>query len=181
MAQPETAPIVSIESFESVVRRCRKQVITAAYRITGDIDDARDVAQFTFLQFFLKAPPLADLRSVERWLYVVTRNEALSVTRRRLREVQAAAADGIPAPQPDLAETIARHDRAVQVRATISELSPGDRHIIELRHFHAMPSDEMATRLGVPVGQVRRRVEHARWRLRACMLRRGLDREVLEL
>jgi RNA polymerase sigma-70 factor (ECF subfamily) len=179
MTQPETAHVPFVEPFESVVRRCSRQVTIAAYRITGNIDDARDVAQFTFLQFFLKAPPLEDQRGVDRWLYIVARNEALSVARRRLRDIEAAVFESSERPQADLAETIARHDRAAQVRATVAELSPRDRDIIELRHFHAMPAGEMATRLGVPVGQLRKRVEHARWRLRACMVRRGLDREVV--
>lgn len=179
MIQPEAASVPSSVPFERVVQRCRRQVTLAAYRITGNIDDARDVAQFTFFQFFLKAPALDNQRSVDRWLYIVARNAALGIARQRLRDDEVAAANRTTEPQADPAETIARHDRAEQVRETISELSPRDRHIIEMRHFHALPADEMALRLGVPVAQVRKRVEHARWRLRAGMLRRGLDRDVV--
>jgi RNA polymerase sigma-70 factor (ECF subfamily) len=150
-----------------------------AYRITANIDDARDVAQHVFLQMHLRRPRIADRRALERWLYVVARNEALTFVRRRERDADAAslAPDGLPAV--DLDQLLIVNERAAHVRATIARLPAADRHVIELRHLQSIPTTEIATRLGVPVRRVKLDVERAKARLRIEMRKRGLDRELV--
>jgi RNA polymerase sigma-70 factor (ECF subfamily) len=161
--------------FDDVVRQHRRRIVAAAFRITGNIDDAHDVAQHVFLQLYLKQPKLDDQRTIDRWLYVVTRNEALLVARRRRRDC--AAEDETP-PQPSPEDTVIRREQAAQVRSTIERLSADDRRVIELRHIESMPTAEMAAHLGVPVQRLKRSVERARWRLRSEMIRDGLNRDM---
>jgi RNA polymerase sigma-70 factor (ECF subfamily) len=165
------------EVFEDVVRRYRQRVLTIAYRITANIDDARDVVQHVFLQLHLKPPEITDGRALERWLYIVARNEALSIRRRRQRDDAAEASIGDDAPPAGLEETVLRNERARQIRATIARLPAADRHVIELRHLLSMPSVEIATTLGIPLKRVKRDVERAKTRLRIEMRRRGLEND----
>jgi RNA polymerase sigma-70 factor (ECF subfamily) len=164
--------------FEDAVRRYSRHILSIAYRITRNIDDARDVVQHVFMQLYVKSLDLNDARTVERWLYVVARNEALNVHRRRQRNDAAETSAGDETPPLALEDTVLRNERAHQIRATIARLPPADRHVIELRHLQSMPSTEIATTLGIPVKRVKHDVERAKARLRIEMRRRGLDKDV---
>ncbi len=165
------------DPFEEAVQRYMSRVTRIAYRITQNIDDARDVAQFVFLQMFLKSPDLADRRSIDRWLYVVTRNQALSVWSRRQRDNAVVALRSGVEPGQGLEDIVLQNERDRQVRATIARLPPGQRHLIELRHLVSMPTTEIAEQFGIPLRRVKRDVKRAKLRLRIEMLRRGLDKD----
>jgi RNA polymerase sigma-70 factor (ECF subfamily) len=167
------------EPFERIMRRCKRQVTVLAYRITADIEDARDIAQFVFLQLHLKGPTFDDERAIERWLYVVARNAALQALRRRSRDANARSTILDDAPPPSLEETVVRRERDATLRATIDGLPARDRRVLELRDLQSIPSGEIAAQLGVPVARVKKDVERARWRLRREILRRGLDADTL--
>jgi RNA polymerase sigma-70 factor (ECF subfamily) len=171
---PGNATSGAQSSFDDVVHRYERSVTLAAYRITGNIDDARDVAQHVFMQLYLNAAQLADRRSIDRWLYVVTRNEALNVHRRRQRASLAEDSARDETPVLALEDTVLRNERDRQIRATIALLPAGYRNILELRHLISMPTLEIAQTLGVPVKRVKRDVERAKTRLRIEMQRRGL-------
>jgi len=162
------------DAFASVVNDYRRQVMSVAYRITRNIDDARDVAQHVFMQMYVKGPNLADRRSVDRWLYVVTRNEALSITRKQQRDDAAQASASSDEPQLGLEDTVLRNELDQEVRATIACLPADQRNMIELRHLQSVPSNEIALELGIPVKRVKHDVERAKARLRVEMRRRGL-------
>jgi RNA polymerase sigma-70 factor (ECF subfamily) len=167
--------------FEDAVRTFKRSVTLAAYRITGNVEDARDIAQYTFMQLYRRGPRFADRRSIERWLYVVSRNAALSVYRARERDAGAAAAVGCAATDEfpnDLEDTIVRNELAAAVRAVIASLPPEQRDVIELRHLAAMPAAEVASTLGIPLKRVKHEVERARMRLRVELERRGLHDDV---
>jgi RNA polymerase sigma-70 factor (ECF subfamily) len=176
--RPPAAAPRGPDPFEDVVRRYNRAVRREAYRITRNVDDARDVAQFVFMQMYIKAPDFDGERSIERWLYIVTRNAALNVYRRRLREEAALTVTGDDLRQRGLEDTVLRNERARQIRDTIALLPAADRHVIELRHLQSIPPAEIAVSLGVPLKRVKRDMERARFRLRIEMMRRGLDDDV---
>jgi RNA polymerase sigma-70 factor (ECF subfamily) len=176
-----TLPLATrtLDQFEGIVRTYKRDVMLVAYRITNNIDDAHDVAQYVFMQMHLKRPDLSDRRSIERWLYIVTRNEALTVARRRLRDDDSGTLAPEELPKIDLEEIVMANERAARVRATIARLPAADRHVIELRHLQSMPTTEIAAHLGIPVKRVKHDVERAKARLRVEMRKYGLDREVV--
>lgn len=165
-------------SFERFVRDHTRSVLVMAYRITQNIEDARDVAQHVFLQTYVRFPDFGNGRSLDRWLYIVTRNEALSIQRRGLRDALALTAAEDDEPALGIEETIVRNERAQAIRATIATLPAADRNVIELRHLQALPTSEIAQRMGVPVKSVKRDVERAKTRLRVAMVRSGLADEL---
>jgi RNA polymerase sigma-70 factor (ECF subfamily) len=162
------------ETFDEVVRRHRRRVTFTAYQITHDIDDARDVAQHVFLQMYRRLPSCGDGRSIDGWLYIVTRNAALNVARRRQRDLGALAHGPEEEPQLGLEDTVLQNERARAVRAAIARLPAADRRVIELRYLYSMPTTDIAAHLNAPVKRVKRDVERAKCRLRIEMRRRGL-------
>ncbi len=175
---PVKAVFYEPDPFADVVRQYRPLVTRAAYRITRNIEDAHDVAQFVFMQMYVNSPQLDDDRAVDRWLYVVTRNKALDVYCRRRREESLATLEGCNLSGMGLEEIVLQNERNRHVRAAIRMLPAPQRRVIELRHLMSFPPTEIADRLGISTERVKREVERATFRLRAEMRRCKLDRDV---
>src|ERR1700739_3103015 len=63
----------------------QERVLRAAYRITGNLADAEDVAQTVFIR--LAASPHQHIENVESYLYRAAINGALDLIRRRKSEL----------------------------------------------------------------------------------------------
>jgi RNA polymerase sigma factor (sigma-70 family) len=79
-------------AFASLVRRHGRMVLEVSRRILGNVHDAEDVFQATFLVLAQKARSVADRDAVGCWLYKVTYRIALkakiAIDRRRRKEMQ---------------------------------------------------------------------------------------------
>jgi RNA polymerase sigma factor (sigma-70 family) len=72
------------ERFEEIVHRFEIPLVQYARRITGDMEQARDVVQETFLKFQRNGAPRLEDGSAT-WLFTVCRNAALNVCRKERR------------------------------------------------------------------------------------------------
>jgi RNA polymerase sigma-70 factor (ECF subfamily) len=174
MSTPHEASF-SCERFEDVVRRHRRSVTLSAFHFTQNAEDASDIAQHVFFQMFRKRVCFSDQRSIQNWLYVATRNEALNLQRRRERDVGAKHRTADDGPPPGLEDTVIQNERRRNVRAFIARLPGTDRKIIEMRYLRAFSTTEMAEELGLPVKRVKRDVERAKCRLRNEIRRTGSE------
>src|SRR4051794_16415705 len=72
-------------AFTALVRRHGAMVGGVCRRILGNIDDAEDAAQATFLVLITKANAVKGRATVSDWLYGVARRTALNARRMALR------------------------------------------------------------------------------------------------
>ena len=126
------------DAFGQLVARHQQAVFNVTYRLTGNRQEAEDVAQETFVRAY-RALNRFDLeRPFAPWLYRIAANTALSWIRRRRPEV--ALGEGAllsdPSPGPE-AQAIAA-ERSARLRAAIASLPPNYRAAIELRHFQGL-------------------------------------------
>jgi RNA polymerase sigma factor (sigma-70 family) len=151
----------------------------------GDIDDACDAVQDTFVIAAAMLAELADPSWLRPWLYAVARNECLG----RLRARASAAAGtgentylkdraergpaGPAVPRPDAPPDGPQRDgqRAVTA-AALAKLTLLDRELVELNLRHGLAGEELAYALGVPPNQVNALVARARSRFQAAL---GVD------
>src|SRR5437870_9539907 len=70
-------------AFEALIRRKRERVYWTAYRIIGDEDEAREIAQATFIRLWKVLGKYRPDQSFDTWLYRITTN--LAIDRYRLR------------------------------------------------------------------------------------------------
>ncbi len=57
------------EAFGAIVREKRAQVVRTAFQITGDMEDAKDVAQGVFLRLWKVLSRFDPGRRFDTWLY----------------------------------------------------------------------------------------------------------------
>lgn len=142
-------------------------------RLSGDADEAEDIAQLVLLRLYAHADEFEGRSRLTSWLYRITRNVALD---RRLREHRRTALlaaydpDGGPAvelesPRAADARTIAR---LVEVHSKV--LTRRQRDVFDLVDLQGVPVAEVASRLGLKPVTVRVLLSRARRTIRLRML-----------
>lgn len=159
-------------AFRVLIHRHGPMVLGVCRRVLGDEHAAEDAFQATFLVLVKKAATLRDRGLLTNWLYGV----ALRVSNRerargqRRRVIERDAAEQAPRPADD--------SDAGELRGLIDEeirrLPERYRLPLLLCHIEGLRHDEVAQRLGCPVGTVESRLSRARERLRSRLARRGL-------
>ena len=71
-----------LAAFNDLVRKYEKQVYNFAYRLTGNYDDANDVAQDAFLRVFNAIGTFRGDASFSTWLFRITTNVFLDERKR---------------------------------------------------------------------------------------------------
>ena len=158
-------------AFRALVVRHGPMVLGVCRRILNDPHAAEDAFQTTFLVLVKKAGTLRDRELLTNWLYGVAQRVA------RRSKVDAVRRRAVESRVPGTTERDGDLDRA-ELRAVIDEeisrLPERFRVPLVLCHLEGLQHQEVARRLGCPVGTVESRLSRARERLRSRLARRGL-------
>jgi RNA polymerase sigma factor (sigma-70 family) len=160
-------------AFRMLLARHGPMVLGVCRRILDDPHAAEDAFQATFLVLVRKARMLRDQDRLTSWLYGVALRTARKAraTESRRRLVEGRAVQETPRSE-------GRDSRQAELRAVIDEeihrLPEHYRLPLVLCHLEGLQHEEVAERLGCPVGTVESRLFRARQRLRAGLVRRGL-------
>jgi RNA polymerase sigma-70 factor (ECF subfamily) len=155
-----------------VVARYADVVYTMAYRLTGDDEEARDLAQDVLLRLHKGLRRYRE-GNFEGWLYRTTVN----AFRDRLRKRKRLREDELPEDVgPRFASPVAVVEEAVQqaelhevVQRAIVKLPPEYREVVVLRDLEGRSYDEIADILEIPPGTVRSRIHRGREALRQLL------------
>jgi len=153
-----------------------RRVLTAAYRITGSMADAEDVAQAVFLRLASANGPVTNAGS---YLYRAAINGALDLLRRRkaaatepLEGAAGIASTGRGSSPESEAQSRELGDL---LRLAIAELSPRAAEMFTLRYLEELGNREIAALMGTSQAVVAVTLHNARSRLkkRLTELERG--------
>ncbi len=141
----------------------RGALLRFAWRMTGSVEAAEDVAQECFLLLIRGAEFDPARGSLRTWLFGVARNLVFRRLRVSGREADEAAevADG-----GDALEDLLRGERAEAVRRAIGRLPTLQREAIVLFEYEEMSLEGIASVTGVEVGAVKARLQRGRESLR---------------
>ena len=169
------------EAFNELVKRYEKQVYNMAYRLTGNRDDAEDIASETFVRAYNAIRKFRGDSALSTWLFRITTNVYLDERKRRNAHPQSSLEscletpdgplkrqleDSSPGPQ-EIAEEI---ERSELLQAAINARPEFQRVMIVLYHIQELPYEEIAKMLNMPVGTVKSRLNRARRALRDKLL-----------
>lgn len=152
-------------AFDEIVRRYQGRVYAVAYRLTGNREDALDVAQESFLKAFRKIDQWQPTGGFLPWLLRLTSNQAIDHIRRRKRrqhepldEAYPGNEDGGGGVQParhQTEEEVRAHEIDARVRGALHVLSPTQKTVFMLRHYEGLQLSDIAEQLGCTVGSVK--------------------------
>jgi RNA polymerase sigma-70 factor (ECF subfamily) len=167
-------------AFETLVHRYEHELYGYLRRYLGDAEMAEDVFQATFLRVHQKSGQFVVGHRFRPWLYAIATNQAIDARRRNHRHRMASLdrRSDDRAETGSLAETIAARGRtsvevmqeaetAAWVLAAVAALPDPLRSTLDLVYRQGLKHREAASRLGIPVGTVKSRINTALHRLHA--------------
>src|SRR5262245_59183164 len=168
-------------AFEELVRRHGALVLGVCRRVTGQIQDAEDAFQATFLVLAQGAASVRDGDRLWSWLYGTAFRVAWrarrAARRRRAREVSVA---GLPEPHaPPLAPTTP--ELAPILDEELAALPAHYREALVMCDLRGAARGEAATALGVPEGTLSSRLANGRKKLAARLTKRGVALTIVAL
>lgn len=154
-------------AMEQLVKRWHPKLVTHAWRLTGDREQARDAAQSGWGEIIRGLPKLRKERAFPAWAFRI-------VSRACHREIGKVVKDRAlkTAVENEPQETATEPQEPSEhgpLRAAIRQLPSGERAAIALYHFEELRVAEVAVALAVPVGTVKTRLMNARKKLRAIL------------
>ena len=172
-----------LDAFEDLVRAHEKTVYNLALRMTGNPQDAEDMAQEAFLKAYRSLPDFRGESKFSVWLYRIVSNVCLDHLRRQNRrpassltvedeegeEQQWDVPDESQSPERLLEQKLTRE----AVRKGLAALPEDQRQILLLREIRGMSYEEIADTLDLEPGTVKSRIFRARKRLAAFLLQEG--------
>lgn len=168
-----------IGGLEVLVRLYQDQAFDAAYLITRDHTLAEDVVQATFLRAYERIGQLHDARAFKPWFLRSVVNGALSAAKSDTRSPLSIEAHGkealeLPTREPGVEEVIEAAETREEIWALLEALSPNQRAAVVMRYYFDWNDAEVARKLEIPPGTVRRRLHDAKQRLRQLLLSRAI-------
>lgn len=164
-------------AFEDLVLRKRDRVVRTAFQITGNLEDAKDVAQGVFLRLWRVLQRFDLTKRFDTWLYRITVNAAIDSIRERgpkgtLQALPDDAGERLPDPAsgPDASFDLKQLQRAFFRLA--ARLAPRQRATFVLKEIEGLETAEIARTLGVTESTVRNHLLQAR-----RILREGLSKD----
>jgi RNA polymerase sigma-70 factor, ECF subfamily len=151
-------------AFGQLVTRYQRPVFNAALRLLREPEEAKDVAQTTFLKAFEHLADYDSRFKFYSWLYRIAVNESLDVlhARKPLEQISAEETDRTPGPELQLEGE--QTGRAIE--NALMRISPELRAVIVLRHVMHLSYQDMADILMLPEKTVKSRLYSARQSLR---------------
>ena len=165
---PEDIPL----SWEEVARTHGRKIYNFAYRLTGNPDDASDLAQEVLLRV---RRGLANYQpgSFDGWLWRITRNAFLDDVRRNKRRPTSSLPEeidrfsAISTPSPD--DVLASIRLGEDVQKALLGLPYDFREAVVMCDVIGLSYDEIAAASAVPVGTVRSRIHRGRKMMREAL------------
>ena len=164
-------------AFDDLIRRYEKKVYNFAYRLSGNYDEANDVASETFVRVFNALRNFRGDSSFITWLFRIVTNVYLDEKKRQrsrphqsLEEIieleEASVQRQIEDPGPTPEVQVQRRESTVILQDAINSLPEYQRMMIVMYHTENRSYDEIAAILDLPIGTVKSRLNRARLSLR---------------
>lgn len=169
-----------VPTWDEIATKYGPKVYNIAYRLTGDPDEAKDLAQDVFVRVYRNLDKYQP-GTFDGWLYRITKNLFLDKVRRRRRlrfeslpdEEWRQPEDEGPGPEDEVQRGVLR----VDIEHALATLPPDFRTAVVLCDIQGLHYEEIADATGWPLGTVRSRIHRGRRMLREALSEDGARRD----
>ncbi|ANX00898.1 RNA polymerase subunit sigma-24 [Thermoclostridium stercorarium subsp. leptospartum DSM 9219] len=173
-----------VEAFETLIQSHQKKVYNIALRMTGNPEDAQELAQEAIVRAFTSIGKFRGDSSFSTWLYRITINVCTDFLRKRNKvtlismEQGAASNDNqqglqIEEESPGPDELAEKKQLKKLVRDAMDALSEEHRQVLILRDILKLSYKEIANTLKVNEGTIKSRINRARAGLKKIVMQRS--------
>jgi RNA polymerase sigma-70 factor, ECF subfamily len=168
----ERAQAGDAAAFDRLIVCFQRKVVSTAWRILGNQDDALDAAQEVFIRLHRYLRTFKADQDFAAWLYRLIINACHDTRKRRSRyvsleqEKERGSLEHLRADDDVEATAIMLQDEAIIARA-LDTLSEKERAALVLRDLEGLETEEVARILGSSATTVRSQISSARAKIRA--------------
>lgn len=167
--------------YECLFSRYRRQLVASLLQKCGDEQTAQDILQEAYVKAYFNLPRYNPEYTFGQWVYTIVRNLFIDFTRRKRSAGNTVSIDDTlsgeinpPCGSPNPEERIISHQNGRQLDQLMGELPERYRTMVELRFVGEYSYEEIAEKLGMPIGTVKTQIHRARERLCAQITARKL-------
>lgn len=162
-------------AFDQLMICYQRRVVSIAWRMLGNREDARDAAQETFLRVYKHLSSFRADQEFSAWLYRITVNVCNDLARKRGRANQFASLEAERdtdymrslASEDDIEAAAIRAQEQALVSDALQSLSRKERAAVVLRDLEGLSTEEVARALGSSQTTVRSQISSARAKIKA--------------
>jgi RNA polymerase sigma factor (sigma-70 family) len=151
---------------EAVARHTLQLALRTAAAITGDLDEARDIAQEIWIEVNRDLKHLRDPAAFDAWAHrIVVRRCARWMRSRRLQPWRSVAPSDLPevaSTSPGPQATAISREQGRGIALAMQQLPPRQRLAIALRYIHDLTEAQVANAMNCPEGTVASLLSRAR-------------------
>lgn len=164
-------------AFETLLKRHQSGIYAFLYRMTGDSDEAADVAQEVFMKTFANLEQFNQSFRFKTWLYRIAANAAVDRRRRRRRAPafsmtppdDETSGPALPSSDPGPDEIFQARETRERLEKAMRRMPASYREVLLLRFQGEMRYDEIAAVTKLPLGTVKNRIFRAREMLKRAL------------
>jgi RNA polymerase sigma-70 factor, ECF subfamily len=169
---------VSDEQLDTAARDAQTEFIQAnlrrifllIYRIVGNVDDAQDLTQETFIKALQRQSQLKDLEKAGHWLSRIATNTAIDYLRRKknltFTELAQVPDPVIVSREESPEQRVLRGEKRMQLDGGLAQLTERERMALLLRDVEDLPPGEVAREMNCSMATVRSHIANARIKFR---------------
>lgn len=178
----EQARAGDMNALTRLVTRYQDRILNTCWRICGNLEDAQDLAQETFLKAIESLGTFRHKANFYTWVFRIAVNVSISHRRKAARSVKlslhgrdgemigdqhnARLAGRVSEDPQDPPARLSKSETGRLVLEAMNELDEEHRAVLVLRDMEAFDYHQIAEILEVPVGTVKSRLHRARMELR---------------
>ena len=153
-------------AFEILVIRYQKQIFALAYRLGGDYDEAKDMAQEAFFRIYQELTRFDSSRRFFPWMYKVAYNTCVNQLHKRpkvstpLESIGEAESAGDPEGDPSAA--FVQLEQSEMLQSALKDLPEHYRIPLVLKYLEGMSYQEISEFLDLPVTTIETRLFRGR-------------------
>lgn len=155
-----------------------RRIFLLIYRIVGNVDDAQDLTQETFIKALQRQNQLKDLERAGQWLSRIAANTAIDFLRRNKRLTYTDVNQLVDTPvawgdNPE--QSLLRGERKLQLDGGLAMLTARERMALLLRDVEDVPAEQVAQQMNCSMATVRSHIANARIKFKRYLEGRKLS------
>lgn len=171
----EKAKAGDVKSFEILIANYKKRAFNIAYRMLGNLEDANDVTQESFLKIYRSIDKFKGKSSFSTWLYSIVSNTCIDFIRKNRKKTTISIdtnydEDGYEieiADEKNTTESLFEKKEIIRsIHDAINRLNHDQKIVIILRDIQGFSYFEISKILNISEGTVKSRISRGRKNLK---------------
>jgi RNA polymerase sigma-70 factor (ECF subfamily) len=159
----------NVDAFAVLVARYRDRMARYATRLLGNVEDAEEVVQDTFVRAYRAIGRCEDPTRFGSWLFSILINRCRTAGGRSTRRARTVTSDETAVLSASVEPVVERSAWREEIERALARLDADQREAFVLKHVEDLSYEEISEMTGVGISALKMRVKRACDRMRVLL------------